>query len=75
MIPTSTLEKPRIGITLGDLNGIGPEVVAAAGSARRMIIGFLRARLPAGSPGAYTPAELAALARIRRSQAAFAPYE
>jgi hypothetical protein len=52
-----------------------PEVVAAAGSARRMIIGFLRAHLPAGSPDAYTPAELAALARTRRSQAAFAPYE
>jgi 4-hydroxythreonine-4-phosphate dehydrogenase len=24
---TATLEKPRIGITLGDINGIGPEVV------------------------------------------------
>ncbi|HEX3475802.1 MAG TPA: hypothetical protein VHT91_12300 [Kofleriaceae bacterium] len=52
-----------------------PEVVAAAATARRMIIGFLRAHLPAGSSDAYTPAELAALARTRQSQAAFAPYE
>ncbi|QOI97769.1 MAG: 4-hydroxythreonine-4-phosphate dehydrogenase PdxA [Flammeovirgaceae bacterium] len=27
MIPTAKSEKPRIGITLGDINGIGPEVV------------------------------------------------
>jgi hypothetical protein len=52
-----------------------PEVVAAAGAARRLIIGFIRAHLPAGSADAYTPAQLAALARTRHSQAAFAPYE
>ena len=52
-----------------------PDVVAAAEAARRIIVGFLRAHLPAGSAGAYTPAELAALARTRHSRAAFAPYE
>ena len=30
MTAPSTLEKPRIGITIGDLNGIGPEVVIKA---------------------------------------------
>ncbi len=30
MTPTSLHDKPRIGITLGDLNGIGPEVVIKA---------------------------------------------
>lgn len=52
-----------------------PAVVAAGEAARRMIIGFIRARLPAGSAGAYTAAEIAALARTQRSKAAFQPYE
>ncbi|HEX8112168.1 MAG TPA: hypothetical protein VF516_30755, partial [Kofleriaceae bacterium] len=52
-----------------------PELVAAAEAARRMILGFIRAHLPAGSADAYTPAELAALARTRRSQTAFTPYD
>jgi hypothetical protein len=52
-----------------------PELVAAAEAARRLIIDFIRAHLPAGSADAYTPAELAALARTRHSQAAFTPYE
>jgi hypothetical protein len=52
-----------------------PEVVAAVHAAGRMVIDFIRAHLPAGSAGAYTPAELAALARTRHSQAAFTPYE
>lgn len=52
-----------------------PAVVEAAAAARRMIIGFLRARLPAGSRGAYTAAEIAALARTQHSHAVFQPYE
>jgi hypothetical protein len=52
-----------------------PELVAAAEAARRLIVDFIRAHLPVGSADAYTPAELAALARTRHSQAAFAPYE
>src|SRR6185295_7308096 len=34
---TPTLEKPRIGITLGDINGIGPEVVIKALSDNRLL--------------------------------------
>ncbi|HEX3759462.1 MAG TPA: hypothetical protein VHW23_12185 [Kofleriaceae bacterium] len=51
------------------------ELVAAADAARRMIVGFIRAHLAAGSAEAYTPAELTALARTQRSKAAFAPYD
>lgn len=52
-----------------------PEIVAAGEAARRMMIGFIRGHLPAGGPDAYTPAELAELARRRHSKAAFAPYD
>ncbi len=37
MTPPLTLEKPRIGITLGDLNGIGPEVVIKALADNRLL--------------------------------------
>ena len=38
MIPTSKPhDKPRIGITLGDLNGIGPEVIIKALSDPRLL--------------------------------------
>lgn len=36
-VPTKTQEKPRIGITMGDLNGIGPEVVIKALMDTRML--------------------------------------
>ena len=52
-----------------------PEVVEAAAAARRMIVGFIRARLPAGSHDAFTAAEIAALARTQHSHAVFQPYE
>jgi hypothetical protein len=52
-----------------------PAVVTAADAARRLVIAFIRARLPASSPDAFTPAELDALARAKRSRAAFQPYE
>jgi hypothetical protein len=52
-----------------------PALVEAAQAARRMVIGFVRARLPAGSPDAFTPGELAGFARSQQSKAAFAPYE
>jgi hypothetical protein len=50
-------------------------LIEAAGRARTLVIGFVRSRLPAGSPGAYTRAELEALNRRRTSRARFAPYE
>jgi hypothetical protein len=52
-----------------------PDLVEAGQAARRMVIGIIRARLPAGSPGAFTAAELEAVARTKRSKAAFAPYD
>lgn len=37
MTPQSSSDKPRIGITLGDLNGIGPEVVIKALNDHRLL--------------------------------------
>ncbi|HSK03657.1 MAG TPA: hypothetical protein VK932_20535, partial [Kofleriaceae bacterium] len=54
----------------------GDEAVVEAGrAARRLVVGFIRARLPAGGPDAYTADELAALNRRRQSKTPFAPYE
>jgi hypothetical protein len=43
--------------------------------ARLMIIGWIRAKLPAGAPGAFTPDEIAARSAHRQSRQAFSPYE
>jgi hypothetical protein len=43
--------------------------------ARRMVIGWIRAKLPAGSPDAFTADEIAARSAHRRSRQPFAPYE
>jgi hypothetical protein len=54
----------------------GDEPTVEAGrAARKLVVGFIRARLPAGGPDAYTADELAALNRRRHSKAPFAPYE
>ena len=50
------------------------ELVAAGLRARALVVGWIRAKLPAGSVAAYTEAELAALNARRTSTAAFAPY-
>lgn len=42
--------------------------------ARRRIASFIRRTLPADSPHAFTPSELTAFNRERKSQATFAPY-
>jgi len=52
-----------------------PDLVAGGQAARRLVIGAIRARLPAGGPLAFTPAELAAFAREKQSKATFQPYE
>ncbi|MEO8554785.1 MAG: hypothetical protein ABI678_32630, partial [Kofleriaceae bacterium] len=54
--------------------GEGPEGEAGE-RARKMVIGWIRAHFPAGSPAAYTPHDLAALDAHRSSHAHFAPYE
>jgi hypothetical protein len=46
----------------------------AGARARVMVIGWIRAHLPAGSRDAYSPAELAALSARRTSREPFAPY-
>lgn len=54
--------------------GEGPTGVAGD-SARAMVIGWVRAQLPVGSPGAFTPAEVTLLDGRRTSHQHFAPYE
>jgi len=51
-----------------------PAVVEAGAAARKLVVGFIRARLPAGSANAYTTAELAAYDQKRHSTQEFAPY-
>ena len=51
------------------------DIVEAGRAARKLVIGFIRARLPAGGPDAYSAAELAALNRRRPSKTPFAPYD
>ena len=51
------------------------ELVTAGAEARKLVTGFIRARLPVGSPTAYTIDELAAFNRRKQSRATFAPYE
>lgn len=50
------------------------ELVAAGLRARALLIGWIRAKLPAGSPAAYSDTELSALNARRTSKTAFAPY-
>jgi len=51
-----------------------PAVVEGGRAARKLVVGFIRGRLPAGSATAYTAAELAALSREKHSSEEFAPY-
>lgn len=54
----------------------GDAVLAeASAAARKQVIGFIRARLPAGTEHAFTPGEITALARRKQSRATFAPYD
>ncbi len=50
------------------------EVVVAANTARKMIIGFARANFPARSEHAFTDAEIAACNRAKQSSTTFSPY-
>ncbi len=51
------------------------EVVGAGNRARAAVIGFVRGHLPAGSPDAFTAAELVGFNRTRSSKQPFVPYE
>lgn len=50
------------------------ELVQGGAAARAYLIGFVRSRLPAGSPEAFSEQELAELNAHRTSHATFAPY-
>lgn len=54
--------------------GEGPSA-EAGGRARLMVIGWIRGHLPAGSPDAFSAAEIAALSARRASHEVFVPYE
>jgi hypothetical protein len=43
--------------------------------ARLLVIGWIRAKLPSGSPGAFTPEDIARRAAQQHSSQPFAPYE
>ena len=61
---------------LWDECGEGDGPVGEAGErARKMVIGWIRAKLPAGSPDAFTPDEIARRSAQRRSTQPFVPYE
>ncbi|MBV8761469.1 MAG: hypothetical protein JO257_29500 [Deltaproteobacteria bacterium] len=50
------------------------DLVAAGTAARTYLVGFIRAHLPQGAPGAFTPDDLTALNARKRSHATFQPY-
>ncbi len=50
------------------------DLVAAGTAARAYLVGFIRAHLPAGAPGAFTPDDLSRLNARKRSHATFQPY-
>ena len=50
------------------------ELVVAGHAARLLVVGWIQAKLPAGSALAYTAEDLAALNAKRTSKARFAPY-
>jgi hypothetical protein len=54
--------------------GDGP-IGEAGQRARTMVIGWIRTRLPAGSPDAFAPDEIIARSAHRASRQPFAPYE
>jgi hypothetical protein len=54
--------------------GDGP-VGEAGERARKIVIGWIRAKLPKGAPGAYSPEEIARLVAHKTSAQAFVPYE
>ncbi|HET7504166.1 MAG TPA: hypothetical protein VFK02_24265 [Kofleriaceae bacterium] len=56
--------------------GEGEGPIGEAGErARRMVIGWIRGKLPPGSPGAFTADDIARLSARRASKQPFVPYE
>lgn len=51
------------------------ELVAGAAAARTYLVGFIRTKLPSGSPDAFSADEIARFNKLRKSRAMFTPYE
>ena len=50
------------------------DLVTAGSAARSYLVGFIRAHLPQGAPGAFSPEDLTRLNAHKRSHATFQPY-
>ena len=50
------------------------DLVAAGHAARLYVLGYIRAHLPQGAAGAFTPDDLTRLNAHKRSSATFQPY-
>ncbi len=69
-------QRRSILFTMWDECGEGDGAEGEAGQrARLVVIGWIRAKLPAGSPNAFTPADIARLDKDRASKQHFAPYD
>jgi len=74
-VPDLAERKRQLFALWDECSETGTEADIEAGvRARARVIAFVRAHLPAGSAGAFTPAELAALNRDKQSHEQFAPY-
>ena len=74
-VPDLAERKRQLFALWDECSETGTEADIAAGvRARARVIAFIRAHLPAGSAGAFTSAELAALNRDKQSHEQFAPY-
>ncbi len=75
-VPEPRARRAAVVVRWAEVGEAGDGSVGEAGrAARRLVVGFIRARLPAGGPDAYTADELAALNRRRQSKTPFAPYD
>jgi len=73
---TDPAARRRALFELWDECAEGDDAAGAAGDrARAMVIGWIRARLPVGEPGALSAADIAALDAHRASRQHFAPYD
>ena len=75
-LPTSQARRDALFELWDECAETGSEELIAAGrEARKLVVGVIRARLPAGSADAFTAADLDALNRKKQSKARFAPYQ
>src|SRR6185503_20142320 len=75
LVASSPAELHRAVFELWDGCAEGDDAVGQAGErARAQVIGWIRAHLPAGQPGAFSVGEIAGLDAQRSSTQHFAPY-